>query len=173
VVSRFFGLQDSEISRGIATFKTAYGRTEIYSIPEKSEVIGDYYNSNPTSLAAALKLLHDKKGASQYHAVLGDMLELGEEEERFHREVVQPIREFGITHVWLFGPRMKSLFDELQAHSAKPSVLEHVAHFERIEDLSAALKSQIKPGARVLVKGSRGMKMERVLDVLIPGRKPS
>ena len=173
VVSRFFGLQDAEILAGISTFKTAYGRTEIYSIPGNSEVIGDHYNSNPTSLSAALKLLREKTGAPQYHAVLGDMLELGEEEERFHREILQPIREFGITHAWLFGPRMKNLFHELQTNPAKAPALRHFAHFDRIEDLSSALRSRIKPGARILVKGSRGMKMERVLDELIPGRRPS
>jgi UDP-N-acetylmuramoyl-tripeptide--D-alanyl-D-alanine ligase len=101
------------------------------------------------------------------------MLELGEEEERFHREVTQPIRDFGISHVWLFGPRMKSLFNELQAHAQFSKALLHFAHFDRIEDLSASLQSRITPGARILVKGSRGMKMERVLDALIPGRKPS
>ncbi len=170
VVSRFFGLSDAEIAAGISTFKTAYGRTELHPLPGGGELIGDHYNSNPASLAAALKLLREKKGAPQYHAVLGDMLELGEEEERFHREIIEPVRDFGITHLWLFGPRMKALLDEVQKKPGFAPLLQSSAHFERIEDLAAALNAQRVPGARILLKGSRGMKMERVLDALLPGR---
>lgn len=171
-LSRFFGLTDEEITAGIGQFSTAYGRTEIHSLPNAGEVIGDHYNSNPTSLAAALALLAQKKGASQYHAVLGDMLELGEEENRFHREASVPIREHGITHAWLFGPRMKRLHEELLKSPGLSGPLVQASHFERIEDLTDALKNSIQPGARILIKGSRGMKMERVLNALLPERDP-
>jgi len=168
VVSRFFGLTDEEIARGIASFKTAYGRTELYSLPGNIRVIGDYYNSNPTSLEAALKLLTAETGASSYHAVLGDMLELGDEEESFHRAVAGPLADSGVTRVWLYGPRMKWLQNELEKSGAPAS-----AHFESHEALLGALKSALAPGARILVKGSRGMKMEKVLKGLLPEGAPA
>ncbi len=170
VVSRFFGLDSSEIARGISTFKTATGRTELHSLANGISVIGDHYNSNPTSLRAALKLLRasgatDATGAlGGLHAVLGDMLELGDNEERFHREAADSVLEFGVKDVWLYGPRMKWLLDELtkRGHTG-------ARHFETHDELVRALLPALRPGARVLVKGSRGMKMEMVLRALIAG----
>ena len=163
VVSRFFGLSDSEIEKGISTFKTAYGRTEIYHLLNGVRVIGDYYNSNPTSLEAALKLLTEVKGSENFHAVLGDMLELGEQEESFHRGIATPILTSGVTHVWLYGPRMKWLESELTKKGFK-----QVSHFESHELLLHALTNSIQPGAQILIKGSRGMKMEKVLKGILP-----
>jgi UDP-N-acetylmuramoyl-tripeptide--D-alanyl-D-alanine ligase len=161
VVSRFFGLNETEIQNGLSTFKTAYGRTEIYSLPGDSELIGDYYNSNPTSALAALKLLTSGEPA-ETHAVLGDMLELGEEEERFHRELAGPLIALGVTRVWLYGPRMRWLQDELDRHGYAA-----VRHFEDLALLSQAVSQAISPRSKVLVKGSRGMRMEKVVKALI------
>jgi UDP-N-acetylmuramoyl-tripeptide--D-alanyl-D-alanine ligase len=160
--SQFFGLSVSEIRTGLATFKTAFGRTEIYSLPNEIEVIGDYYNSNPTSLEAAITLLVSKKSKA-YHAVLGDMLELGEGEEKFHRDVANLLIADEVTGVWLFGERMKWLKEELETKNFK-----NVKHFSNHEGLSAELKNSLLPGSRVLVKGSRGMRMEKVLQALVP-----
>ena len=160
-VSRFFGLNEIEIQNGLSTFKTAYGRTEVYSLPEGSELIGDYYNSNPTSAQAALRLLTAGEPA-ETHAVLGDMLELGEEEESFHRELAGLLIALGVTRVWLFGPRMRWLQDELDRRGFAA-----VSHFEDHATLSQELKRAIAPHSRVLVKGSRGMKMEKIVKSLI------
>ncbi|NDG85520.1 MAG: UDP-N-acetylmuramoyl-tripeptide--D-alanyl-D-alanine ligase [Proteobacteria bacterium] len=168
VVSRFFGLTDDEIERGISSFKTAYGRTELYSLPGNVRVIGDYYNSNPTSLEAALKLLTSVKGAPSYHAVLGDMLELGDQEESFHRSIAGPLADSGVTRVWLYGPRMRWLQNELEKTRTIPC-----AHFDTHDALLGELKPALSQGAQVLVKGSRGMKMEKVLKGLLPGESAS
>ena len=125
-------------------------------------MIGDHYNSNPTSLLAALALLTSKKAAPHFHAALGDMLELGDGEEKFHRDMALPIVQSGVTHVWLYGNRMKWLADEL-AKLKHP----HVSHFETHEALTQALKSKLSARDQILVKGSRGMKMEKVLKALL------
>lgn len=167
-LTSFFLLSQKEVKAGLATFKTAYGRTEMYTLKNGATVIGDYYNSNPTSLAAAIDLLGSVKGAKQYHAVLGDMLELGDDEEKFHRSAARVIASSPITHVWLYGERMRWLFDELKV-TAKVSV----QHFTSHEELFSSLKNTVDQSARILIKGSRGMRMEKVLKPLIESQLTS
>ncbi len=161
-LSRFFGLSADEIKKGLSGFKTALGRTEVYRLPDGTEVIGDHYNSNPTSLAAALELLARSGKGHPLHAVLGDMLELGENEEHYHREVASELIRLQIGSVWLYGPRMRWLNDELVRRGTKG-----VRHFESHADLIESLRPALRPGDRVLIKGSRGMRMETVLKALL------
>jgi UDP-N-acetylmuramoyl-tripeptide--D-alanyl-D-alanine ligase len=161
-LSRFFGLSPDEIKKGLAGFKTALGRTEVYRLKSGTEVIGDHYNSNPTSLAAALELLARSGKGHPLHAVLGDMLELGENEEHYHREAASELIRLGIGSVWLYGPRMKWLKDELERRGGS-----NVRHFDSHHGLIDALKPSIQAGDRILVKGSRGMKMETVLKAIL------
>jgi len=163
------GLTPSQMKAGLARFKTAYGRTEIHTIPldgseGKGEVriIGDHYNSNPTSAVAALKLLAQENPSGTTHAVLADMLELGDDEERFHRELASSILSLSIGHVWLYGDRMRWLQDELKQRGYA-----HSRHFATHDELIRALRPELHAGDRVLIKGSRGMKMESVLKALL------
>lgn len=166
-LSRFFGLSAEEIKKGLSGFKTALGRTEVYRLPDGTEVIGDHYNSNPTSLTAALELLSRSGKNHPLHAVLGDMLELGEKEESYHREVASDLIRLGIGSIWLYGPRMKWLKEELESKGILT-----VRHFGSHSDLIEGLKHSIRPGDRILIKGSRGMKMETVLKALLEPRNP-
>ena len=121
-------------------------------------MIADYYNSNPTSLVAALQLL---KSPNQNIAVLGDMLELGEQEETFHREIAQEIIKLRLDSIYLYGPRMKWLLDELTKNNYS-----NVKHFETHEQLTDTLKNKLAKDDQLLIKGSRGMKMEKVFKLL-------
>jgi UDP-N-acetylmuramoyl-tripeptide--D-alanyl-D-alanine ligase len=170
VMASFFDLSPDELNAGLKTFKTAFGRTEIYSIETGIEIIGDYYNSNPTSVKAALDLLKQRQTDAQVkyptsktHAILGDMLELGTDEERFHRELATIIVSLNIDSVWLYGPRMKWLSNELSLRHPKISQ----KHFDSQEPLSAMVKPMLSPGDQVLIKGSRGMRMEKVLESIL------
>ncbi len=161
-MATFFGLTETEILEGLATFKTAYGRTEIYALPNGVEIIGDYYNSNPTSALAAIRLLIQRKGKGKVHAVLGDMLELGDQEETFHRDLAPILIQEKVDYVWLFGPRMKWLQNELSKNGFKAS-----RHFEEHASLVQSIEKLIHADDRILIKGSRGMKMESVLKPLL------
>ena len=159
-VARGLGLSPDEIRKGLQSFRAAPGRTEIRRLPDGTTVLADHYNANPTSMRAALELLAALPAPGARWACLGDMLELGPDEERLHRELADPITAAGVSTVLLLGPRMESLADELRwsGYSGR------VEHFERVEDLVAALTPG--PADAVLVKGSRGMRMERVLAAL-------
>lgn len=157
-MGKLLGLTTSEMQAGLKTFKTAFGRTEIYELPNQVSVIADYYNSNPTSLIAALQLL---KGKHKKIAVLGDMLELGDQEELFHRQIAKEIIKCNIDGTFLFGTRMKWLLDELNRNQYTKAI-----HFESHALLVEELKKNISSHDQILIKGSRGMKMETVLKLL-------
>ena len=113
-------------------------------------------------MEAGLELLSQAAGPSRKWACLGDMLEMGIEEERLHRALAAKISALGIGQVLLYGPRMASLADELR----KNGFSGHVEHFETQSDLGAALLREAKPGDSILIKGSRGMRMEEVWKML-------
>lgn len=126
-------------------------------------VIDDCYNANPSSMTAALITLKSMAGAGRSVAVLGDMLELGADEDRAHQDLVREAVG-SATRVAFFGPR-----------TAKAMSLEGATFrsFLDIDSLTAWLKTELQPGDTVLVKGSRGMKLERAVAVLTPAAAPS
>jgi UDP-N-acetylmuramoyl-tripeptide--D-alanyl-D-alanine ligase len=159
------GLTPDEITQGLKTFKPVDGRSEVRELgrgESKIKVICDYYNANPTSTEAGLVLLSQLAGRSKRFACLADMLELGVEEEKFHRDLATVIIAEKIEHVFLFGSRMKALQDELK----KKNFTQDVRHFDDQSALSTSLINEIKPGETVLIKGSHSMKMERVFESL-------
>ena len=156
------GLSLEEIQQGLQTFQGAQGRSEVRVLPGDTTVICDYYNAQPASMRAGLQMLcdfHRKSNSSKSRwACLGDMLELGPSEESFHRDLATQIIEEGIENVLLFGPRMFFLSDELKSRGFRG----YHAHFKTHAELSRELASRIQPGDTLLIKGSRGMKMEDI-----------
>ena len=171
-VARGLGLDAKEIQAGLQTFQSAPGRSEIKTLPlaegGQATYLCDYYNSQPPSVVAALNLLTDlalRTGSSGIRwACLGDMLELGKDEEKFHRDIAGPLHSHGVDTVLLYGDRMKWLQDELGKNGFKGKV----EHFGTQTDLANRLRAEVKNGDVVLLKGSRGMKMEEVWKALAP-----
>ncbi|HLT29082.1 MAG TPA: UDP-N-acetylmuramoyl-tripeptide--D-alanyl-D-alanine ligase [Myxococcaceae bacterium] len=122
-------------------------------------VLDDCYNANPGSMSAGLRTLSSLAAAEARVAVLGDMLELGEEEAEAHARLG---REAAATagRLAFFGPRSEAA---AQAASAAGAT---VAHFMEIDGLLNWLQPQLAAGDTVLVKGSRGMRLERVVSAL-------
>ena len=117
-------------------------------------VLNDTYNANPDSVLAALKTLQSMKNTGKKIVVLGDMLELGEKAEHEHAKIGLAVSDLEFEYLLTFGP--------LSQFTHEASKLAFAEHFDTKEALIASLKSQITPGDIVLVKGSRGMKMEEV-----------
>ena len=156
-----------EATRGIEQFSAAYGRSEL-KWHNGTAYLCDYYNANPTSVEAAiasLESLEKQTGAKTVVLVLADMLELGTMEEKWHRDLapaIQTLAKSQVTpvHTLLTGPKMKWLQSELEKDSAKHKL--KTTHFDTKQELAVALKEMVNPGTLVLIKGSRGMKMEEV-----------
>nr|WP_184039045.1 UDP-N-acetylmuramoyl-tripeptide--D-alanyl-D-alanine ligase [Chitinivorax tropicus] len=149
------GIGLDAIQRGLAQFGGVKGRLQRKQGRHGGLVIDDTYNANPASMAAALSVLAAQPGDTCF--VMGDMGELGPDGPQLHAEIGALARDKGIKHLYCLGP--------LCAEAAS-QYGERARHFNEIEPLLAALASELAAGATVLVKGSRFMKMERVVDFL-------
>jgi len=124
-------------------------------------ILDDCYNANPSSMAAALRMLASVAARRRPVAVLGDMLELGAAEEAEHRALGGRAADAAALLVF-FGPRSAAAFEA--ARTAAP--VTETAHFLEVEPLLAWLLPRLRDRDAVLVKGSRGMKLERVVEAL-------
>jgi UDP-N-acetylmuramoyl-tripeptide--D-alanyl-D-alanine ligase len=161
-LARALGFSFGEISRGLSSARPYAHRSRVIEgAPGGITVLDDCYNANPLSMEAALKTLGDLKGNSRAVAVLGDMLELGPDEESAHRALGRRAREI-VDRAAFFGPRSRAAFETFGGEK-------EAAHFLEVEQLLGWLRPQLSPGDVVLVKGSRGMKLERVVEALMKG----
>ncbi len=159
-VARAFGLKLRDISPYISNFKPFKMRGEIIFIGNKI-LIDDSYNSNPRALATMLEELSYAKGRKI--AVLGDMLELGEREEGFHREIGRLIANLKTDFLVTVG-KLASLMGEEAVKWGMSR--ENFKSFPDSESASEFVKEIVKDGDVVLVKGSRRLKMEIVSERL-------
>lgn len=159
-VARLCGLTADEMRAGLAKFSAPEGRSQVKRLTDGTQVICDYYNSQPASLKAGIELLRDLSATSQTERwlCLADMLELGPNEEAFHREPATWIESLGSSNVLLYGKRMNWLEDELKKRGFRGKLM----HFSTHADLAKELAQDAKPGSVVLIKGSNSMKMGEV-----------
>ncbi|MCS7013434.1 MAG: UDP-N-acetylmuramoyl-tripeptide--D-alanyl-D-alanine ligase [Chloroherpetonaceae bacterium] len=126
-------------------------------------IINDTYNANPDSMRAALDALRAVVCQGKRIAVLGDMLELGDFTTSEHRALGEYLTQLGIDVLFGYGEAMKA--------ACEAAALKTVQHFLCKRDLVAAIKAVVQKGDAVLFKGSRGMKMEEVLNALLEGAR--
>lgn len=150
------GMGLDEIVRGLEAFRPVKGRLERKRAFNGALLIDDTYNANPDSVRAAVDVLAD----SGQHSilVLGDMGEVGKEGVRFHEEVGAYAKERGISRLLGFGEMAKAVVKAFGPGAQ---------HFERLDELNRVLGNEVTPDSVVLVKGSRFMKMERVVEPLM------
>jgi len=143
------------IQEGLQNMQPVKGRLQEYPGIKGSTLIDDTYNANPSSLKVALAVLHNT--ASPRWLVLGDMKELGEQSIQFHQQAGQQARERGVDRLWAIG--------ELSRHAVN-SFGEGAQHFSDHQDLIQTLQAELPAHATLLIKGSRGMQMEKVVQAL-------
>ena len=119
-------------------------------------ILNDTYNANPDSVIAALTTLRSMTVKGKKIVVLADMLELGEKADHEHAKIGVTVSDMEFEYLLTFGP--------LSRFTHEASKLAFAEHFETKAGLIDSLKSQLAPGDAVLVKGSRGMKMEEVVE---------
>jgi UDP-N-acetylmuramoyl-tripeptide--D-alanyl-D-alanine ligase len=154
---------------GLAAIRRGLEKARPYAMrmePERwrgAGIINDAYNANPASMAAALKTLAAMAAGGERIAVLGDMFELGKASRREHRELGKRVAKERIDRLYLLGPQANVV--KGGAVSAGMSE-EKIVIGENQDAIARQLKTHVKNGDWMLIKGSRGMKMERVLDEL-------
>lgn len=124
-------------------------------------VIDDTYNANPASMAAALEALALRAKGARRIAALGAMLELGEESAAWHRKIGEAAARHGVTHLFARGPNARDMIE-----SARAAGVFHAESIEEHDAIARAVRDVAGPGDFLLLKGSRGMRMERVIDCL-------
>ncbi len=148
---------------GISKFKPMKWRMERLQLANGVQVINDCYNANPLSMNVALRTVSAARRAGRFVAVLGSMRELGVDAASKHREVGTEAAEHHVDLLFTFGEHARDLAEGAQLGGIKVGC---VAMTEDIEELKKQLVSVLKPGDVVLVKGSRGMRLERLVDHL-------
>jgi UDP-N-acetylmuramyl pentapeptide synthase len=126
-------------------------------------LIDDTYNANPQSMEAALASLARLRGAGRAFAVLGDMGELGAHAEAGHRQVGERTGELRVDALYALGTRAALVCEAARA-AGLPASRAHVAGSH--DEIARALARDLRAGDVVLVKGSRSMRMERVVEAL-------
>jgi UDP-N-acetylmuramoyl-tripeptide--D-alanyl-D-alanine ligase len=150
------GIHRSAIVRGLESFAPVSGRLQRKTARNGALVIDDTYNANPDSVRAAIDVL--AQTAAPRALVLGDMGEVGNEARQFHVEIGAYARGRGIEHLFTLGD---------QARNASNAFGARARHHDDIDALNQAIDAIINPHTTVLVKGSRFMKMERVVQHLV------
>jgi UDP-N-acetylmuramoyl-tripeptide--D-alanyl-D-alanine ligase len=151
-----------DIKAGLEAVEAVDGRMQLVPLPWGITLINDCYNANPASTAAAIATLTRMKGASRGALVLGDMLELGVDAEEWHRTTGRKAGQAGLDRLFLYGAYSAALREgAVEAGMPADRIL-----VGGIAEISAALTQWLTPGDWVLVKGSRGMRMERVIAAL-------
>lgn len=152
-----------DIAKALEAFRSPQGRMNLICGISGSFVIDDTYNASPMSTLAALSVLEQLK-AKRKIAVLGDMLELGDLTGSGHSEVVQKVFSAKIDIFIAVGSRMKSATKELIGLGF-PSA--NIFQFDSPEKASEKVKQLIEAGDFVLVKGSQGMRMEKIVEKIL------
>ena len=153
-IGKRFGLTSEEIKEGLKNLHLTPMR---FQKIEKEDVIyiNDAYNASPISMEYSLNTFDKLYNNMKKIVVLGDMLELGEKEIEFHREIIEKALSIKCDKIYLYGERMKKAYDLLEKN-------DKIRCFNDKEDIVKLIASETEKVA-VLLKGSRGMKLEEII----------
>jgi UDP-N-acetylmuramoyl-tripeptide--D-alanyl-D-alanine ligase len=151
-VGKFFGVDAHEANIAVAGFVPGNMRSQVVT-KKSNTIILDAYNANPSSMKAAIENLAAMKAARKI-LILGDMYELEDEAEKEHQQIGKLIQQLGFNEVYLCGPLMKVA--QVEIPSAK--------HFGSKEDLIGALKQNLFTESTILIKASRGVGLESIVE---------
>ena len=154
------GIGIDVIRTGLEAARPVTGRLRTHRLAGGATLVDDSYNANPASLGAAIDML--AQGGGEAWLVLGDMRELGVDEVALHAQAGRHARAAGITRLYALGPLASHAADAFGAGGET---------FDEHARLAAELRSALGDGVRVLVKGSRGSAMDRVVAALLDGEK--
>lgn len=153
-VGQYFGVPFEDAVNAVSSYVPSNNRSQM-TRTEHNTLIVDAYNANPTSMAAALENFSNVSADNRI-AMLGDMLELGEDSAAEHKAVIESALSRGFSKVFFVGNEF----------SAVSLASDEAVFFHTSDELAEYLKSNPVQGATVLIKGSRGTRMEKVIPVL-------
>ncbi len=152
-----------EAINAVKKYDVPPGRMRLLKGLNDTLIIDDTYNSSPYACESALKTLGEIKSKGRKIAVLGDMLELGKHTEEAHKNIGR-LAEINCDILVVVGPRSKAIKDGAMSMTMKE---ENIEEFLNSRDAGDYLKKVIQKGDIILVKGSQGMRMERVVETIL------
>lgn len=165
-VSVAMGMNLVDVAAALARFNSPKGRMRLIDGIKRTVIIDDTYNASPQSCLAAIEFISRIKTSEPFSkvAVMGDMLELGALSEESHKEVGRALARAGFSLVVTCGERSRGI-----GHGAVEAGLPHevVFHFSDNSEAGRFAQERIKKGDLILVKGSQGARMERVVKELM------
>ena len=152
------------IAQALALASPSEMRGEVLDFAAGFTVVDDSYNANPRSLLSMVQALADSgERAPRRFVVAGEMLELGEDGPRMHREAGREIARLGIDLLW----GVRGLAQELIEGAREAGMsTDATVFFETIESAAAALLDEVRAGDIILIKGSRGVRMDKAVSLL-------
>ena len=155
-----FRVPKAEIAKALANFRSTNMRMEIKNA-NGFKIVSDCYNANPSSTKMALQTIGNMK-VSRRIAILGDMLELGAQTDALHQEMGAMVPEMNFDMLLTVGEKAK-----LYVKGAKSKGMKAAHHFASVQELIDTLTEIVAEGDVLLIKGSRGMHMEQVVDAML------
>jgi len=153
------------VREGLKAFSPVSGRMNIYRLSDSINIIDDTYNANPASVTQALNTLRSVSGAENSIAVLGDMLELGKESDSLHRQIGQKAALLKICSLYVFGTQVKHIIKGAVENGFPAENIFHGTKNKIVQKVQKMLENT-DSSTWILVKGSRGMAMETVIQGL-------
>lgn len=157
-VARALDIKHEFITQALNEFSAVKGRLNFHKVGKALTVIDDTYNANPASLSAGIKVLCDLPG--KHWLVLGDMGELGDDERRIHFDAGLKARTAGVTRLLTVGEASRHAVDAFG---------ENAENFKSKDELVSFIRQHQTEELGILVKGSRFMHMEQIVELLIKG----
>jgi UDP-N-acetylmuramoyl-tripeptide--D-alanyl-D-alanine ligase len=164
-IAKMYGLSKSEIDEGLKKFKPSKMRMEIFKGIMNTKIINDAYNANPDSMQAAINVLASMETLGRRVCILGDMFELGEFAKDGHRKVGKYAVEHHVDVILAVGQMAKEIINGASMVGANQLLYS----FDSISEVIDHLKELIKSNDIILIKGSRGMYMENIVESLREG----
>ena len=159
-LGRRCGIPDDRIARALAAQRPVAMRGTVIDKHGVGFIV-DCYNANPSSMKSAIEALSDLAGKKKKVAVVGDMLELGSQAKRLHRELGRHLAESGITKVVAVGDWAGAVAEGALAAGMNPG---NIQTAQKADEAAGIVKRFVAPGDMVLLKGSRGVRLETVLE---------
>jgi UDP-N-acetylmuramoyl-tripeptide--D-alanyl-D-alanine ligase len=152
------GLPFEEIVAGVGAVAPFKMRNEILTGPQGSTILSDCYNANPASTSESLRLLRTCKATGRIAAVLGDMLELGGQTEKYHAEIGKLLGAIEPDRAWVVGKQAGTV--------VRAAGRENITVADNRDELAREVGAWLQAGDTLLVKGSRGMRLETLVASL-------
>lgn len=159
-VAENLGIPKNEIIKGLKEYQSPVHRLSLHKLKNGAYLLDDSYNSNPGALSATLKYFNKISGKNNKIAVLGDMKELGKFERKFHSELGKEVSRLNFSAVIGVGAAVKYLLNEVKNGAKVYSV-------QNQKDVMPILKEYLIKDNFILIKGSRSIELDKVVDALI------